>query len=177
MNQYLTLTIITDDRSGVVEKIAAVILSNQGSWLESNMSRLAGKFAGILLITIPKYNQSNLLKELQELDSHGINVVAEPTYINDQEVSEHYLLTLVGNDRPGIIDELSSILSRLKINVEELCTNCEDAPMSSELLFRASAVISIANQNNKLKVTSAIIQHELESLSDDLMIELEILEG
>ena len=52
--RYLTLTIISDDHYGIVEKVAAVIASNQGSWLESNMSRLAGKFAGILLVAVPE---------------------------------------------------------------------------------------------------------------------------
>ncbi len=45
--------------------------------------------------------------------------------------------------------------------------------MSSELLFRASAVISFSGAS---KVNSNLIQKELESLSDDLIIELELME-
>ena len=64
MQQYLTLTVITQDRPGVVEKIAKVLLLNNGSWLESNMSKLAGKFAGVLLVKIPQKNQAHLLEQL-----------------------------------------------------------------------------------------------------------------
>ena len=173
MEQYLTLTIITDDRPGIVEKIAKVVLLNQGSWLESNMSRLAGKFAGVLLVKISQNNQANLLKDLKELSNEGIKIIAELTNNLSHEPGKRYLLNLVGNDRPGIIGELSSILTKLNINVEELCTNCEDAPMSSELLFRAYAVINFSGAS---KVSSALIQEELELLSDDLIIELELLE-
>ena len=52
MNHYLTLTIISDDRPGVIEKVATIVASHGGNWLESNMSRLAGKFAGILLVNV-----------------------------------------------------------------------------------------------------------------------------
>lgn len=173
MQQYLTLTVITQDRPGVVEKIAKVLLLNNGSWLESNMSKLAGKFAGVLLVKIPQKNQAQLLEQLRELSSEGIKITAELTNNNDHDVDYRYLLSLVGNDRPGIIGELSSILARLNINVEELCTNCEDAPMSSELLFKASAVVSFSKNS---KINSASIQRELECLSDDFIIELELME-
>lgn len=173
MEQYFTLIAIADDRPGIVEKIAKIVLLNQGSWLESNMSRLAGKFAGVLLVKIPQKNQADLLSDLESLGTEGIKINAELTNNLDHEPEKHYLLNLVGNDRPGIIGELSSKLAELNINVEELCTNCEDAPMSSELLFRASAVISFSDAS---KVNSNLIQKELESLSDDLIIELELLE-
>ena len=171
MNHYLTLTIISDDRPGIIEKVATVIASHGGNWLESNMSRLAGKFAGILLVRVKKKEQSKLLQELGELGAKGIKIIAEPTTETDQGLGEHLLLTLVGNDRPGIIGELSSILTRLDVNVEELCTNCEDAPMSSETLFKASAVISFLNSS----IQKEELQYELESLSDDLIVELEAL--
>ena len=79
------------------------------------------------------------------------------------------MLTVVGNDRPGIVGELSSLLARLHVNVEELSTSCEDAPMSSETLFRATAKISLPSSG----LNRDQLQNELESLSDDLMVELE----
>jgi glycine cleavage system regulatory protein len=171
MNHYLTLTIISDDRPGVIEKVATIVASHGGNWLESNMSRLAGKFAGILLVNVETREQPKLLQELGALSTEGIKIIAEPTTESNQELGEHLLLTLVGNDRPGIIGELSSILTRLDVNVEELCTNCEDAPMSSETLFKASAVISFLNSN----IQREELRYELELLSDDLIVELEVL--
>ncbi len=118
MEQYFTLIVIADDRPGIVEKIAKIVLLNQGSWLEINMSRLAGKFAGVLLVKIPQENQADLLSDLEGLGTEGIKINAELTNNLDHEPEKHYLLNLVGNDRPGIIGELSSILAELNINVE-----------------------------------------------------------
>ncbi|MGB4246421.1 MAG: ACT domain-containing protein, partial [Pseudohongiellaceae bacterium] len=48
MATYLVLTIIGDDKPGLVELLSETIARHSGNWLESNMSHLAGKFAGIL---------------------------------------------------------------------------------------------------------------------------------
>ncbi|MFT7300403.1 MAG: glycine cleavage system regulatory protein [Porticoccus sp.] len=169
MNHYLALTIIADDRPGIIEKIADVVSANGGNWLESNMSRLAGKFAGILLVNIAEEKKSALLEALNTLGNQGIRVSGETSVGTKQPQGEHLMLTVVGNDRPGIVGELSSLLARLHVNVEELSTSCEDAPMSSETLFRATAKISLPSSG----VNRDQLQNELESLSDDLMVELE----
>ena len=52
MTTYLVLTAIGDDKPGLVESLAQTIASNAGNWLESNMSQLAGKFAGVLRVSV-----------------------------------------------------------------------------------------------------------------------------
>ena len=54
MNTYLVLTVIGDDKPGLVESLSSVIADHQGNWLESSMSQLAGKFAGILKVSVNK---------------------------------------------------------------------------------------------------------------------------
>ncbi len=131
MNHYLALTIIADDRPGIIENVAEVVTRNGGNWLESNMSRLAGKFAGILLVDIAEDKQAALLTALEALSDNGIRISGESSRVTEPTGGEHLTLTVVGNDRPGIVGELSSLLAKLHVNVEELCTNCEDAPMAS----------------------------------------------
>ena len=56
MTTYLVLTIIGEDRPGIVESLAEIISDYSGNWLESSMSQLAGKFAGILRVSVKKIN-------------------------------------------------------------------------------------------------------------------------
>ena len=49
---FLILTVIGDDRPGLVGELAAVISAHQGNWLESSMAQLAGKFAGIVEVGV-----------------------------------------------------------------------------------------------------------------------------
>ncbi len=168
MKHYLVLTIIADDRPGIVERIADTVAAAGGNWLESNMSRLAGKFAGILLVDIAEEKQSNLLASLEQLRSLGIRVSGEPCSAIQAATGEQLILTVVGNDRPGIVGEISAILARLHVNMEELNTCCEDAPMSSEILFRATATLQLPADLDRDRLQAA-----LEGVSDDLMVELE----
>ena len=47
MQTSFIITFIGDDRPGLVEQLSAAIEQSGGNWLESRMSHLAGKFAGI----------------------------------------------------------------------------------------------------------------------------------
>jgi glycine cleavage system regulatory protein len=60
MQKQLVLTILADDQPGVVEQIASIIINHKGNWTQSSMSRLGGKFAGILLTDINSQNDSAL---------------------------------------------------------------------------------------------------------------------
>ena len=169
MRAYLAITIIADDRPGIVEKVADKIKTNGGNWLESNMSRLAGKFAGILLVSVAPENQTQLTDALKSLQEDAVQVVVEQTgTAAETDSGTSHTLDIVANDRPGIIAELSSLFARHSINVEELSTWCESAPMSADLLFRARAVVTTPADISTDKMAEII-----ESLSDDLVVEFE----
>ncbi|HEY0985395.1 MAG TPA: ACT domain-containing protein, partial [Kofleriaceae bacterium] len=51
MRNTLVLTVLAPDRTGLVELLAQRIAAAGGNWEESRMARLAGQFAGILLVT------------------------------------------------------------------------------------------------------------------------------
>ena len=89
----------------------------------------------------------------------------------DSEIAAEELqtvtLSLVGNDRPGIVREISHALAVLSVNVEQLSTECAPAPMSSDVLFRTRAILRVP-QGMELED----LQQELESLADDLIVEL-----
>ena len=71
----LVMTIISPDRTGLVESVARVVADHGGNWLESRMCRLGGEFAGILRIEIPAEKKSPLLAALQKLQPNGLQIV------------------------------------------------------------------------------------------------------
>ena len=74
-DQILVLTVIGDDRPGLVEQLSTAISAHQGNWLESSMSHLAGKFAGIVSIDLPQDQMAVLEKSLAALPD--LRVTAE----------------------------------------------------------------------------------------------------
>ncbi len=142
MQTTLVMTVLGVDRTGLVEAVAKVVAEHGGNWLESRMCRLGGEFAGIVRVTVPKAQQQALEVALGKLA--GLTIVVR----GDEPVSSAasavlVALEVVGQDRPGIVREITRALSAQGINVEELATECVSAPMSGEALFQARAKISV----------------------------------
>jgi glycine cleavage system regulatory protein len=168
MPDFLVLTVIADDKPGIVEQLSTVIADHGGNWLESRMAQMAGKFAGILRISIDGTQKSKLVAALSSLDSSGLQVRVETPAAEKDALATHSLaLSVVGNDRPGIVREVSQALARIGVNVLELSTQCEPAEMSAVPLFRSEISASIPDS-----LDHDDVREVLEALSDDLMVEL-----
>jgi glycine cleavage system regulatory protein len=167
MTTNLVLTVIGDDKPGLVEALSRAIASNSGNWLESSMSQLAGKFAGILRVSVADTEAEKLIAALQNLSPDLKLLIERAAADGAGDSSLSVALNLVANDRPGIIREISRALAGLSINVENLSTRCVSAPMSGETLFKAEALLKVP-AGFKLER----LQLELEDLADDLIVEI-----
>ena len=165
---FLVLTVLGDDRPGLVESIAQVIAFHDGNWLESRMARLAGKFAGILRASVPDTNVTALTTALQRLETHGLRVMIDWSASDALTQDYRYMtLNVLGTDRVGIIRGIAQSLARRGINIDELHTEYTSAPMSGEMLFKATAYLRVP-----LQVMSADLQESLEKLAHDLMVDI-----
>jgi glycine cleavage system regulatory protein len=166
---YLVLTIIGDDKPGRVARQSETISRHSGNWLESNMSHLAGKFAGILRVSVDDAHADALVQDLQGLSSI-LKLVVEKVSAGEPAPQQRTLrLTLVGNDRPGIVKEISRALASQQVNVEELSSFISTAPMSGEALFNAHAVLKVP-----VELRIEALQSQLEQLADDLIVEISL---
>ncbi len=170
MQTSIVITVVSDDHPGIVEALSEVIADHGGNWAESSMMSLAGKFAGILLIQLPQENIEAFMSGLGALESRGMQVLAQSS--DDASVADtarEYSLELVGQDRPGIVHEITEVLADFDINVQELETTVQSASMSGESLFMAHARIFIPPE-----VDMDRLQAELEDLANELMVDIEL---
>jgi glycine cleavage system regulatory protein len=168
MDIFLVLTVLGEDRPGLVESVAHVIAAHGGNWLESRMARLAGKFAGILRASVPSVNTAALTVALQELEVQGLRLLID--WSPSDEPAQNYrqlTLDLLGNDRLGIIRDVSHALAQRGINIDALDTAYMSAPMTGEMLFKATAQLRVP-----LHVLIADLQESLEQLAHDLMVDI-----
>jgi glycine cleavage system regulatory protein len=166
---HLIVTVFAPDKPGQVEQIASCIANHGGNWLESRMTHMAGQFAGILRIGVPAEAHTELRDALQGLSTHGIRVQFAEIGLEASCSWKPISMELVGNDRPGIVRDVTRLLTEQGVNVEQLVTNVEPAPMSSEPLFRANALLGLP-----LTLSLDVLQKRLETLADDLMVELKL---
>ncbi len=171
----LVLTCIGPDKPGLVEALSLAIASRGANWEQSTMARMAGHFAGILLVQVSETHVNALLGDLEKLGAQGLQVIASRDRSSQTPCEAPRTtanLELVGHDRPGIVRNITALLARLDVNIESLQTSCESAPMSGDLLFRATAALQIPNT-----LSLQDLHHQLESIAGDLMVDISLEEN
>ena len=166
MNVCLVLTVIGEDRPGLVEMLARTVSDHEGNWLESRMSRLGGKFAGILQVSVPEDKVGALLETLRGLDAKGLRVVSEQSAAPEKRL-QPVRLDLVGADHIGIVRDIAALLTKQQVNVEEFTTECTPAPMSGQMLFKATALLHLPPG-----MSEDDLRASLEKLAHDLMVDI-----
>jgi glycine cleavage system regulatory protein len=170
MHVSLVMTLLGADQPGLVGRLSAVIADHGGNWLESRMAHLGGHFAGILRIELPSEQEGKLLAALRALESQGLTVHTHADSAAASATSGQLVtVTVVGHDRPGIVRQISQVFAQLRINVEDLASHCESAPMSGETHFHATATV-------QLPANCALdqLRQALEALATDLMVDINI---
>lgn len=170
MQRTLVMTVIGEDRPGLVDSVASVVAEYGGNWLESRMSRLGGQFAGIVRVEVPEDREHPLVYALKNLDAEGLIVVVSVDRPAPTATRRTFsVLEIVGQDRPGIVQQISHALAEFGVNVEELHTECASAAMSGETLFKARAKLGIPETCNV-----AELRRELEKIAGDLIVEISL---
>jgi glycine cleavage system regulatory protein len=164
-----TLTCIGDDRPGLVSALSAPISAHGGSWERSQMARLAGKFAGVLLVEVPDDRADALVADLTALKDIGLQITLERTGVPSSSPSQRLTLDLLGADHPGIVAEISAALAGRHIGIEELSTVVREAPMAGGMLFEARAVLEAPPDTRMDELRSM-----LEAIADELMVEIRL---
>ena len=110
--------------------------------MESRVARLADKFAGIVLVSVPEPNLADLSAALRSLDGAGLRITIELGGVVPPETGSKILeLNLVAQDRPGIVRDVTQTLHQLGANIEAFSSDIESAPFTGEIMFRATARI------------------------------------
>ncbi|NVK25819.1 MAG: glycine cleavage system protein R [Gammaproteobacteria bacterium] len=162
----LVLTVIGEDKLGLVENLSNVLAQNNANWLASNLSHLSGYFAGVVEIEVAE-------EHIAELTTAISNVKELKVDIHDgvhQELSEVQEIEFVitGNDRKGIVQELSSIITHKGANIIHFTSSRQSAPNWGGGLFHAVAKVGLP-----AGMCPDTIADALEQLASDIVVDLE----
>ncbi len=164
----LVLTLLGDDRPGLVSRVSRVVDDEGGSWLESQLARLAGTFAGIALVEVPPNRVAGLREALARLGD-VLEVTVKEAAVPAPVEGRRLVLHLVGHDQPGIVRSITEALAARGVSIEQLATATVEAPMAGGLLFEADAVLTAPTG-----LGTDDLQVALESLARELMVDLEL---
>jgi len=169
MKTSLVLTCIGPDRPGLVESLSRVVAENEGNWVESRMAHLGGQFAGLLRVEVEGDHAAGLVRALESLGEGDFRITVTPTEAATEPATRLLRLSLVGQDRPGIVRDISRVLAAHRVNVEELETACTSAPESGTPLFKAKASLHVPTD-----VSTDEVRDGLEQIATDLMVDVDL---
>lgn len=167
----LVLTVIADDRPGLVSALSALVSARGGSWERGQLTHLAGKFAGVVLVTVPDARLEELEDDLRALAAQGLQVRVDPgdpvDLADPADAPQRLTLEVVGNDRPGIVAEISRAVAGCGMGIEEIDTALREAPHAAVPLFELSAVLTVPTDGDVEALRTA-----LEGIAVDLMVDV-----
>jgi len=169
MTTPLVLTFVGDDRPGLVNAISEKVVVCGATWLESRSARLAGKFAGVVLVSVPDDRLTEFELALRDLAPAGLRIAIERGAPAAEKPARIVSLDILGRERPGIVRDVTRALSRLGVNIEEFASGLESEPFTGAEMFRAKARLSVPDG-----LALDDLRKALERLAAEIMVDLAV---
>jgi len=163
------LSVIGSDRPGLTEALAAAVLSAGGNWLESHLSRLGGLYVGSVLVALDSDEVDGLRAAVRAVDAQGLEVRIATALEGPGAVGEALHFSLVGQDRPGIVRQVTAILSDLDVNIETFDTRIAAEAHSGAALFHMEAGLRLPPG-----LQASAVQAALEAISAEIMVDFSL---
>ena len=162
----IVVTAHGEDRAGVVSKLSERARGFGANWTGSRISSLGGRFAGLVHFDVPPENVERLTAALNELSSGALQVqVTAGTSTPPPAGARRVTLDLVGADRTGIVNDLSTKLATLGVSIEDLNTTViED---SERQRFQVTALLLVPKS-----IDNEALERELKPLADEMLLDV-----
>ncbi len=163
----IIFTLVGKDKPKLISNLAKTVYSMGGNWLGSNFSHMAGHFAGFVHIDLPAEKHPELIELFSQHPDLKIHVL--PGEQSQVELDRTVQIDIMGNDKAGIVQEITEVLNRFNLNIVQFDSRLQSAPNWGSKLFKAKALINVAKD-----FELADLREALEALANDLMVDIEI---
>lgn len=170
MKNQLLVTLVGEDRPGIVARLTEVFVKHGANLEESRMAVLGKEFAAIILITVPESQQEGLKRDLNSLKEDALAVTTKSTDAIDPARFAGYQqlkISVNGADHEGIVHKVSRFLKDHGINIQTMDTNVVHAPETGTPLFQMNAVVLAPKS-----ISQAELQKSLNSIGREENVEI-----
>jgi glycine cleavage system regulatory protein len=154
---------------GLTKALAAAVLAAGGNWLESHLSRLGGLYVGSVLVELDAGSVEALLGAVRTVDAEGLEVRIVPAIDRQGAAGEALHFDLVGQDRPGIVNQVAAVLSELNANIETFETWVSAEAHSGAPLFHMETSLRLPPE-----LPAARVQAALQAISAEIMVDISV---
>lgn len=168
----LILSVTGSDKPGLTRALAEAVQAAGGNWLQSHLSRLGGLYVGSVLVELDEANIDGLKGAVRAVDETGLAVRISPAVSDGADPGEEITLNVVGADRPGIVRLVTTALSALSVNIEDLDTRIVPEVQTGAPLFSMQARLRLPPG-----LAAPAVQDALEAISAEIMVDIEFGRG
>ena len=165
----LVATVMGPDRPGIVRSLSDRAQRHGANWTVSQMARIAGEFAGMVHFEVPRENAAALAEALRGLEPTGLKVAVATSEGAASAPAgwRAFFLELVGDDRVGIVADLTRLLAERGISIERLATETLRAQGAAKARFKVAAHLLVP-----ARLDPDALRGELGELARSLMVDI-----
>ncbi len=168
MKNYLVISALAEDRTGLVNEIARTAFECECSIEDSRMTVLGSQFAAIVLVRGNWRTLAKLEMQLKRLEgSLGLSLQCRRAEAGKRHQDLlPYAIEVIAMEQPGIVHHLANFFATRAINIEDLVTRSYSAPHTGTPMFSVNLAVGIP-----ASMHVAMLREEFMDLCDDLNLD------
>jgi glycine cleavage system transcriptional repressor len=145
MKQFLVVSVLAEDRPGILHDLSRAVRDCGCNVVESRMTLLGGEFSMLLLVSGNWNTVSKLEAALPKLgEKLGLTLSSRRTAEREQRHDLlPYAIDVVCLDQPGIIYNLANFFAERKIGIADLSTRSYPAAQTGAPMFAVQLAVNI----------------------------------
>src|SRR5262249_32425379 len=140
-----------------------------GNWLESHLSQLGGLYVGSVLVDVAADRVDDLAAAVRGVDANGLEVRISPAIEGPAADGEALWFSLVGQDRPGIVQQVTAVLSGREATPDTFDSHVTVEPHAGGQLFHREVLLRLPPDRRASEVQAA-----LEDISAEIMVDVNV---
>ena len=164
---HIIISAFGSDRPGIVSHLTGAITSHGGNIEESRMVKLGTDFTTMILASVSAEWTESLTVALNGIHDLQVSVEKTSPFSINASLSQ-CKIHLTGADNEGLVYKVAERLAEKGINIEEIETSTENAPMSGTILFSMTARVS------HLELDISRLENDMNELAYELGVEIRI---
>ena len=162
---HIIISAFGADKPGIVSHLTGTITTHGGNIEESRMMKLGSDFTTMILVSVSAEWTESLTVALGGIQGLQISIQKTSPFSMDATIPQCEI-HLTGADNEGLVYKVAARLAEKGINIEEMETGTENAPISGTILFTMTARVS----HPELDIPR--LDNDMNELADKLGVEI-----
>ena len=151
-DQIMVISVMAKDRPGIVAEVTECISALDGNLADLRQSVLRGYFTMILIAGFPAtVSREEVKHKLTDATSANVSVIShEENLATADHEEQSYVLSAVGQDRVGLVAQITRFCSDHGINILDLASHVDGSIYTMMLLLDLANIKSLDVFKQKL---------------------------